>query len=169
MNALQRREEIFDYIKQSSAPVSGSVLSQKFGVSRQIIVSDIAYLKDMGNDIIPTNKGYIFNHTIAQRVVKVVHTDAEIEDELSSIVELGAKIVNVFVWHKIYGRIEAPLNVGTAMDIREYMQGLNTGRSGPLKRVTSEYHYHTIEAENDETLDRVEKMLKEKGYLVSEE
>lgn len=168
MNASQRREEILSYIKQSPNAVSGGMLSKQFGVSRQIIVSDIAYLKDMGNDIIPTNKGYIFNRPIAQRVVKVVHTDSEIEDELSSIVNMGAKILNVFVWHKIYGKIEAPLNVGTTMDVKEYMQGLRTGRSGPLKRVTSEYHYHTLEAENESILDSVEKMLSQKGYLVLE-
>ena len=169
MNASKRREEILHYIKQSSEPVSGNMLSQKFGVSRQIIVSDIASLKDMGQDIIPTNKGYIFNCPTFQRVVKVVHTDGEIEDELMSVVEIGAKIVNVFVWHKIYGKIEAPLNVATVMDVKEYMQGLRTGRSGPIKRVTSEYHYHTLEADNETILDNVEKMLSEKGYLVSEE
>ncbi len=168
MNASQRREKILSYIKQSPNAVSGGMLSEKFGVSRQIIVSDIAYLKDMGNDIIPTNKGYIFNRPIAQRVVKVVHTDDEIEDELSSIVDMGAKIINVFVWHKIYGKIEVPLNVATTMDVKEYMQGLRTGRSGPLKRVTSEYHYHTLEAENEIILDSVEKMLSQKGYLVLE-
>lgn len=168
MNASQRREEILSYIKQSPIAVSGGMLSKQFGVSRQIIVSDIAYLKDMGNDIIPTNKGYIFNRPVAQRVVKVVHTDGEIEDELSSIVNMGAKIINVFVWHKIYGKIEAPLNVATTMDVKEYMQGLRTGRSGPLKRVTSEYHYHTLEAENESILDSVEKMLDQKGYLVLE-
>lgn len=168
MNASQRREKILSYIKQSTSAVSGSMLSKRFEVSRQIIVSDIAYLKDMGNDIIPTNKGYIFNKPIAQRVVKVVHTDGEIEDELSSIVDMGAKIINVFVWHKIYGKIEAPLNVATTMDVKEYMQGLRTGRSGPLKRVTSEYHYHTLEAENESILDNVEKMLNQKGYLVLE-
>lgn len=168
MNASQRREEILSYIKQSPNAVSGGMLSKQFGVSRQIIVSDIAYLKDMGNDIIPTNKGYIFSRPVAQRVVKVVHTDGEIEDELSSIVNMGAKILNVFVWHKIYGKIEAPLNVGTTMDVKEYMQGLRTGRSGPLKRVTSEYHYHTLEAENESILDSVERMLSQKGYLVLE-
>ena len=99
----------------------------------------------------------------------MVHTDGEIVDELTSIVERGAKIVNVFVWHKIYGKIEAPLNVATIMDVKEYMQGLRTGRSGPLKRETSEYHYHTLEAENDAILDSVENMLLDKGYLVSEE
>ena len=169
MNASQRREEILRYIKESSEPVSGGALSQKFGVSRQIIVTDLASLKEKGNDIIPTNKGYMFNRPTSQRVVKVVHTDGEIEDELTSIVERGAKIVNVFVWHKIYGKIEAPLNVATIMDVKEYMQGLRTGRSGPLKRVTSEYHYHTLEAENNAILDSVEKMLLDKGYLVSEE
>ena len=163
-----RHELILSYIKKSPNAISGSVLSKKFGVSRQIIVSDIAYLKSCGNDIIPTNRGYIFNNAMVQRVVKVVHADDEIEDELASIVKMGARIVNVFVWHKIYGRIEAPLNISTERDVMEYMDSLKTGRSGPLKRVTSEYHYHTLEADNEEILDQTEKMLKDRGYLVYE-
>ena len=168
MNTSERREEILCYIKKASDAVSGAVLSKEFGVSRQIIVSDIAYLKSCGNDIIPTNRGYIFNNVKAERVVKVVHEDNEIEDELSSIVECGAQVANVFVWHKIYGKIEAPLNITSQRDVQEYMQSLKNGRSGPLKKVTSDYHYHTIEAENDDILDSVESMLKEKGYLVEE-
>ncbi|HBN55610.1 MAG TPA: DNA-binding transcriptional regulator, partial [Lachnospiraceae bacterium] len=36
----------------------------------------------------------------------------------------------------------------------------------PLKNITSNYHYHTIEAENEETLDSIEAMLRAKNYLV---
>ena len=60
-------------------------------------MQDIALLRTAGYDIISTNRGYILNapHTIT-RVFKVSHTDAQTEDELYSIVDLGGTVVNVW-------------------------------------------------------------------------
>lgn len=55
------------------------------------------------------------------------------------------------------------------MDVAEYTESLKNGRSRPLKKVTYEYHYHTIEADSEETLDNVERALAEKGFVVKEE
>lgn len=168
MNTSERREKILDIIAHSKVPVSGSSLAASCGVSRQIIVSDIAALKEK-KDIIATNRGYVLQKPYAaQRVVKVVHTDDEIEDEFMTIIKLGGKVRNVFVWHKIYGRIEAPLEIEKTSDIAEYLESLKSGRSMPLKRVTSEYHYHLIEADDDKTLDKIEEALRSKKYLVEE-
>ena len=98
----------------------------------------------------------------------LVHTDEEIEDELSTVVQNGGRVRDVFVWHKIYGKIEAPLKIQTALDVTDYMESLKSGRSRPLKNVTYEYHYHTIEADTEEILDQVEQALDKKGYLVRE-
>ena len=35
-------------------------------------------------------------------------------------------------------------------------------------RMDSDYHYHTIEADSEQTLDMIASMLKEKGFLVEE-
>jgi transcriptional regulator of NAD metabolism len=169
MNTSERRTKILNLMYQSSAPISGSVLARECGVSRQIIVSDIAALREK-HSIIATSKGYICQKPkTAQRVLKLVHSDEEIEAELSTIVKNGGRVKDVFVWHKIYGKIEAPMEISTLMDIAEYIESLKTGRSRPLKKVTYEYHYHTIEANDEETLDKVEKALDEKGFLVKEE
>lgn len=168
-NLDKRRNKILAFITNTQAPVSGSELSSMFGVSRQIIVSDISALKALGHDIISTNRGYILHKPQSIRVVKVFHTDEEIGDELLSIAELGATVVDVFVWHKIYGKIEAALNISSKRDVNEYLKSLKSGRSGPLKKVTSDYHYHTLRADNEKILDDVEKMLDKKGYLVKEE
>ena len=60
------------------------------------------------------------------------------------------------------------LKIQTALDVADYMESLKSGRSRPLKNVTYEYHYHTIEADTEEILDRVEQALDKKGYLVRE-
>lgn len=168
MNTSQRRVQIIDIISDSSTPVSGARLACECGVSRQIIVSDISELKKE-YDIISTSKGYVLNKPkLSQRIFKVVHSDDEIEDEFRTVIGLGGRIRNVFVWHKIYGKIEATLEIADERDISEYMESLKSGRSTPLKRVTSEYHYHIIEAINNEILDKIEQALEDKNYLVKE-
>ena len=70
------------------------------GVSRQVIVQDIALLRAQNNDIISTNKGYVLtSDNKCSRVFKVYHKDDEIIDELNTIVDLGAKVIDVFVKH----------------------------------------------------------------------
>ena len=73
MNTSERREKIFDIISHSDAPVSGSALAKECGVSRQIIVSDVAALKEK-HDIIATSRGYILSRPAAvTRVLKLIH------------------------------------------------------------------------------------------------
>ncbi len=170
MKSDERISCILNLIKESNSPISGSMLAKEFNVSRQIIVKDISNLKSLGNDIISTTKGYILNRKpMPERIFKVVHSDEDTEKELSEIVKTGAIIENVFVWHKIYGKIEAPLNIKTPDDVREYIKTLKSGRSSPLKNVTNQYHYHLIKAETEEALDNTENTLKKLGYLVYED
>lgn len=170
MKSEERLNEIQKRITESGSPVSGSVLSAEFGVSRQIIVKDIAALKDKGVPIIATTKGYLIQRMPApERVFKVYHGDDEIRTELETIVNAGGATLNVFVWHKVYGKIEAPLEISTHADINEYMSTLKNGRSSPLKNVTSEYHYHTVTAPDTETLDKIAAALDGIGFLVRED
>ena len=61
MTGEKRREEIMKVLDASDKPVSATALAKMYGVSRQIIVGDIALLRAETNDIIATNKGYIIN------------------------------------------------------------------------------------------------------------
>ena len=166
MKSVERREKILELISKSEKPVSGAMLAERTGVSRQVIVGDIASLKEDGCDIIATSRGYILSR--AERVYKVVHTDEDIEKELRAIVDNGGEVKNVFVWHRIYGRIEGELNISTAADVTEYMKSLKNGRSSPLKNVTSGYHYHTVYADSEAVLDKIESVLKDMGFLCDE-
>ena len=47
-----------------------------------------------------------------------------------------------------------------------YAEQLKSGKSAPLKNITSGYHFHRITAESDEILDEIETALKEKGFLI---
>ena len=167
MTGSERRNEIIVKIKSSPDPISGSALAEAYKVSRQVIVQDIALLRASGYDIISTNRGYILNapHAVC-RVFKVRHTDEELENELNEIVDLGGRIVNVMVNHRVYGRMEADLNINSRRNVARFMEDLRNGKSSPLKNITSDYHYHKVEADSEETLDTIEDMLREKHYLV---
>ena len=170
MTGTERREFIINHIKTSNTPVPGKTLAELCEVSRQVIVQDMALIRTAGYDIISTNRGYIIQNTptAVSRIFKVQHSDEQIEDELNAIVDLGGTVVNVMVHHKIYGQIEAPLGINSRKKVQDFIAGIKSGKSSPLKNITSNYHYHTIEAENEETLDLIVQALKQKSYLIEQ-
>ena len=48
----------------------------------------------------------------------------------------------------------------------EFIGDIKSGKSSPLKNITSNYHYHTVSAESEEILDEIEEMLRAKGFLI---
>lgn len=169
MKADERRKAIATFLLSEEKAVSGSTLSEKFGVSRQIIVQDITVLKGSGYEILSTHSGYIMQKSpLKERVFKVYHTKEQTEEELNMIVELGGTIVDVFVWHKMYGKMSAPLNIFSKLHVKQFIEGVRTGQSTELMSITGGYHYHTVRADSDEILDNIEAALAEKGYIVPE-
>lgn len=167
MTGSDRRQEILKNIKESDRPVSGSKLAKDYDVSRQVIVQDIALLRASGYDIISTNRGYVLEgQTCAERVFKVRHTDEQLETELCTIVDLGGQVKNVMVNHKVYGHIEAELGITSRRKVKEFLTDIESGKSTPLKNITSDYHYHTVTADSEETLGMIEEELRKLGFLV---
>jgi transcriptional regulator of NAD metabolism len=169
MKVAERRKAIVNLLLSSKEPVSGGELAQKFNVSRQTVVQDVTVLKGTGYEILSTSQGYVIRKTpLAERVFKLKHTTEQTEDELSCIVGLGGTVVDVFVWHKVYGKLEAPLNIFSPMHVKQFMEGVRTGQSTELMHVTGGYHYHTVRAESEAVLDRIEAALNERNYIVPE-
>lgn len=166
MKAAERRKEIIMFLMAQKEAVSGSVLSEKFGVSRQIIVQDISALKAAGFGILSTHCGYIVQDTpFVTREIKMHHTTQQTEDELNCIVDLGGMVADVFVWHKVYGKMLAELNISSRLQVKQFIEGVRSGKSTELMNITGGYHYHTIRAESEKILDEIEKKLDEKGYI----
>ena len=169
MKVAERRKAIVNLLLSSKVPISGGELAQKFSISRQIIVQDITVLKGTGYEILSTSKGYMMQKTpLCERVFKVKHTSEQTEDELNCIVDLGGTVVDVFVWHKVYGKIEAPLNIFSRHHVKQFMEGVRTGKSSELMGVTGGYHYHTVRADSETILDSIFEALREKEYIVPE-
>lgn len=169
MSGKERRREILNMIKGAKEPISGTELARIYNVSRQVIVQDIALLRAENNEIYSTTRGYIIQASahIFSRVFSVCHSDENIEDELNVIVDTGGIIADVFIEHGIYGNIRIEMNINSRRKIKEFMEKIKSGASTPLKNLTFGKHFHTIQADSEETLDLIEKELKEKGYLIS--
>lgn len=166
MSGEERRGKILEIIQQSASPVSGIVLAKQLDVSRQIIVQDIALLRANGVDIFSTNRGYLLQAAKeVSRVFKVVHSDEEVGEELNLFVDLGGKVKDVFVYHKVYGVVRADMNIKSRVDVGKYLSDIASGKSSLLKNVTSGYHYHTILAESEQILDMIQKELENRGFL----
>ena len=167
MTGSERRNEILAHIKKSETPVSGARLAEMYDVSRQVIVQDIALIRAAGHEIISTNRGYLLHTPLSvSRVFKTNHTDEQVEEELYTIVDLGGEVVNVMVNHRVYGHIEAELHINSRRKAMEFVQDIRNGKSSPLKNITSNYHYHLVEADSEETLDLIEDALRHKKILV---
>ena len=98
--------------------------------------------------------------------LKVRHTDEQLETELCTIVDLGGQVKNVMVNHKVYGHIEAELGITSRRKVKEFLADIESGKSTPLKNITSDYHYHTVTADSEETLGMIEEELRKLGFLV---
>ena len=171
MDTENRRYQILNLLENQHKPVSGTVLSRLFGVSRQVIVQDIALLRAENREILSTNKGYVLfkpaeESGIYKRVFRVTHSLENMEAELNCIVDNGGYVRDVLVDHDLYGQISGPLNLGNRADVAEFIQKVKISKSKPLKVLTDEIHYHTVEAKSEDILNRIEKRLDEMAMLV---
>ena len=57
MKAENRRNEILSLLVNADSPIPANVFKDKFNISRQVIVQDIAILRANGFDITSTNRG----------------------------------------------------------------------------------------------------------------
>ena len=168
MKVTERRKAIVNLLSASKTPISGGELSKQFNVSRQIIVQDITVLKGLGYEIFSTHHGYVLQKSpLVERVFKLKHTTEQTEDELNSIVDLGGTVVDVFVWHKVYGKISATLNIFSRLHVKQFLEGVRTGKSTELMNITGGYHYHTVRADSEAVLDKIGIMLTEKKYIAA--
>lgn len=55
----KRKAEILEALQQADKPISATRFAKEFGVSRQIVVGDVALLRAAGETIIATARGYL--------------------------------------------------------------------------------------------------------------
>lgn len=164
-----RRAKMVQLLQEASEPIPGAKLAKLMGVSRQVIVQDIALLRAVDKNILSTNKGYVLFHRKPDehtRSFHVRHTDDQIMDELNTIVDYGGNVKDVTVEHPIYGQISVDLIIRSRMDVENFDEQVKKYRIKPLNNLTDGEHFHTVTAPDEATLDAIGAMLARKGYLL---
>ena len=170
MNNQERRKLVLQYLHSEKRPVKGTEMANKFDVSRQVIVQDIALLRAEGEDIMATPQGYVIVQDNRGKIIKKVvikHQGyEEIEDELQTMIDYGVRVIDVIIDHPIYGEIRSPLNISYKRELEEFMLKIRTEKAEPLASLTEGVHIHTLEVPDEECFRKVKEALSKKGYLI---
>ena len=168
MTTAERRKKILEILKAADTPVPARELAARFGVSRQVIVQDIAVIRASTPGILSACRGYILQQEgsgACSREFKVRHSEEDTEKELNLITDCGGHVKNISISHRVYGRISADMDIRSRQDVTEFIDALKGSQSNVLSLATSGYHYHLVEASSPERLDLIEEKLKESGFL----
>ena len=160
MNAVQRREVILERLSNADAPVSASVMAAELGVSRQIVVGDVALLRAGGAAIEATPRGYQFHPASGgyTGILACVHRTAE---EMRT--ELYA------VENPLYGELRGNLNLSSRYDVDNFIQQAADTPECLLSRMTGGVHLHTLCCPDEKTFHRIEAALENAGVLYKKE
>lgn len=169
MDAKERRMLLMDKLKTTGEPVTGTALARELGVSRQIIVGDIAILRASGANIYATPQGYILPAGRTNTIIATLacrHSWDKLFDELSIIIDNGGKVLDVVVEHPVYGEMRANLMLSSRRELSEFLHKLKESGAEQLSIVTGGVHLHTIEVPSAEVLQKIEQQLKEQEILM---
>ena len=166
MHSDERRKAIADVLRASDGPISASALAEKFSVSRQIIVGDIALLRSSGEEILATPRGYVTPKEARGllRHIAVKHTPQQMADELNTIVDNGCTVIDVIVDHPIYGQLTGPLQLSSRYDVAQFIARSHTAQ--PLSVLTGGIHLHTLLCPSEDAYRRVLDALRQAGFLL---
>ena len=172
MNAAQRREKILQQLHGASAPISASALAAKLGVSRQIVVGDVALLRAGGAQIDATPRGYQLHP--AEKgytgILACVHrTEDEMRRELYTIVDQGGVAVDVAVENSLYGEIRATLNLCNRYDVDNFIRQAADAPESLLSWMTGGVHLHTLRCPDRASFERIRAELDRQGLLYRRE
>ncbi len=165
MDGKERRKAILEELKGGGRPVSASALARRLGVSRQIIVGDVALLRSAGAAIAATPRGYMLQEgeTGLRRQVACRHTAGEMTAELYAMVDNGCTVVDVIVEHPVYGQLTGGLQLKSRYDVDRFVE--RSRGVSPLSLLTEGVHLHTLLCPDEAALERVREALRELGIL----
>ncbi len=166
----ERRAHLLNMLRESKELVKAAEMARTTGVSRQVIVQDIALLRARKEPIIATPQGYVYlPQQVSQGVQKVImsrHLQGDAEKELNILVDHGVYVLDVGIEHSVYGRIFRPLKIKTRLDVKNFIKKLADTEASLLSSLTNGLHLHTLEAPNQEVLDQACAELAKQGFLI---
>ena len=171
MDTAKRRQEILHLLSKSGTPLSAGELAGRLGVSRQIIVGDVALLRAGGQDILATPRGYLLAGTDARSALRKIiacrHTEEGMARELQICVDHGCTVLDVIVEHPVYGQLCGLLELSTRLDVELFLQRVAGSEARSLSELTNGIHLHTLQCPSEEAFGLVCARLSEEGFLLT--
>ena len=168
-----RREQLLELLKKSQEPIKAASLAKLAGVSRQVIVQDIALLRATDEPVFATPQGYLYAAEMAQkgrqRIIYCHHLPSDTEKELNILVDHGVSVLDVGVEHSVYGKIFRPLKLRSRLDVQKFIAQMSENNAHLLSSLTGGLHLHTIEAPSEDILNEACDVLLREGFLVKQE
>ena len=162
----ERRAQIVTLLNAATSPLTGAQLSATLGVTRQIIVGDVAVLRARGERAcgrVQKPHAQAAHHcTIA---VRHGSDNTTLAHELNMIVDLGGTVLDVTVEHPLYGELTANLQLSSRAEVADFIERMQELQGEPLSVLTGGYHLHRIETPTGETMGVIRDALRKAGYL----
>lgn len=168
MNYQERRAEIVRMLGECDGCISASELAERFGVTRQVIVSDVALLRANGQRILATRRGYRMEQTPDEGELRSVlcrHRSDQVLEEFYAVVDNGGSVANVIVEHPIYGQLCADLNIASRYDAQEFVRRQQSANASQLCDLTGGLHIHMLRVPNEAVYQRIVAELDRLGIL----
>lgn len=165
MTAIERRNAIYQVLS-ADTPISATALAGRFGVTRQVVVGDIALLRAEGHSVIATPRGYIIPVPDGfVRTIACVHNAQQTRDELNAMVDCGCTVIDVVVEHPVYGQLTAPLAISSRYDVEQFIEKMASASASPLSALTEGIHLHTLSCPDEAVFNHLRDKLREMGML----
>ena len=164
-----RQRHLIQILSAAKAPIRGDDLAKDLGVTRQVVVHDIALLRAAGTTVVATPRGYYLEPNLVgqhQEILAVRHRVDQTADELYTLVDHGITVLNVLVEHPLYGEISAALRVGSRIDVDEFLEQVRQRRAHLLSDLTDGYHMHLVECRDRGHLQQAVTALTKRGIEV---
>ena len=172
MSGENRRKSIIQVLNEADTALNATALAKQFGVTRQIIVADVALLRAAGYPIRAEHKGYTLrNNTGLNEITKKIvchHTKEKVLDEFYAIVDNGGKVLDVQVEHSLYGVISANMSISSRYDAEEFVRAAEETGASQLSDLTGGIHIHTITVKDEETFERIRRKLTDLNILIED-
>lgn len=168
MNGQERREAIANRLRMSDVPISAGRLAEAYGVTRQIVVADVALLRAAGYPILAMSKGYVWQTEEAGLIKRIAvrHGREAVAEELYAVVDQGGRVLDVVIEHPMYGRMSVELGVASRYEVDEFIRRIRETDASPLSLLTDGLHIHTLSVRDEAMFLRITEKLSEMGILV---
>ncbi|MGN0975478.1 MAG: HTH domain-containing protein [Gemmiger sp.] len=170
MAASERREKILERLRKQQSPVSASVLAKMLGVSRQVVVGDVAILRAGGYCIEATTRGYILREIPRECTgrfrCKPCLTEDDVRLELYAIVDNGGLVESVAIEFGLYDTICGQLNIANRYEVDRFLE---RARQSNDERLSLREHTAVVHCASANALARVAEALRRCGCLEEDE